>query len=119
MYQLSVFVFMCTLLQQIAADVVMKHEPISFKFDDLYSQCTQFGGSKLCLGAVTRENEKYKLPKSDCVRSKSCVLLFQFFAVDNQGKHYVITCIIMHLPYALSRFDRRSKCQVSRLRQLK
>lgn len=88
MYQFSSFVFvaLCTLLQQIASEIVLQHEPISFKFDDLYSQCSQFGGSKLCLGAVTRENEKHKLPKSDCVRSKSCVLLFQFFAVDSKGK---------------------------------
>lgn len=87
MYQFGLFAFvvLCT-LQQITTEILLTHQPISLKFNDLYSQCSQFGGTKLCLGAVTRENEKHKLPKSDCVRSKSCVLLFQFFAVDSKGR---------------------------------
>lgn len=89
MYQFGLFAFvaLCMLFRQIAAEILLTHQPISFKFDDLYAQCSQFGGTKLCLGAVTRENEKHKLPKNDCVRSKSCVLLFQFFASgDDKGE---------------------------------
>ena len=97
MYRFGLFAFvaLCTLLQQIAAEILLTRQPISFKLNDLYSQCSQFGGTKLCLGTVARENEKHKLPKSDCVRSRNCVLLFQFFAVDNNGRHYAIAPVYL------------------------
>ena len=87
MYQFILFTFcILCILHKINTEVRQVHEPINVKFNDLYSTCSQFGGSKLCLGTVTREKEDLKATKSDCVKFKNCVLLFQFEIVDSGKK---------------------------------
>lgn len=77
MYKLIILIIW-TLFYSIDCSVTQFRKVIDDKFDDLYLQCKQNGGSKLCIG-LTQTNSR---SDSDCVLTKQCVLLFQFEIVD-------------------------------------
>lgn len=102
MYQFVLFAFctLCTFLRTVDCVIVQTHEPTSLRFDgeaanNLYSQCVEHGGRKLCLGTGTSE-ENNKFTKLNCVKLKTCVLLFQFEMINSGNKIVTAFCVPCH-----------------------